>query len=381
MNTLAIDEYLARAAASALRGEAMPMWPDDLRGCEAAAVHRIAFHGIALLLANSPAARTRWPGTLGQAIREQAGVQAFWEQSHRPVIARLIEGLAAAGIRAIVTKGTALAYSVYDEPSLRRRGDTDIYIPATSRQQARKVLRACGFRLWGDTKAFQEDWVADTALGFASAVDVHWRINASGAVSKALEAGLRFDQTIALDRLAPHALGLGPVDNLILIAINRSAHGQFGYNVGANRLFETDRLIWALDAHLLATAFSADDWDSLTERSARTGTGAMVQGILALATQVFGTTVPTTTATALREAPTDHGLAAYYGATSHLWRLRCDMAACTSLSEKARVLRYAVFPSSDFLQTRYPDAQHWPRPALHVRRLFEGAGKLLTGRI
>lgn len=381
MNTPAIDAYLAKAAASSLRGEDAPAWPDDCTGREAVVAQRIAFHGIALLIAKSPLARAGWPETLVTVIREQAGIQTFWEQSHRPAIARLIEGLAAAGIRSIVTKGTALAYSVYGDPALRRRGDTDIYIPDAPRDEARKVLRACGFRATGGTRALQEDWVAETTLGFKPAVDVHWRINASGAVSQALEGGLRFDQTVALGRLEPQARGLGPVDNLILIAINRSAHGQFGYIVGDSLLYETDRLIWALDAHLLAATFSGDDWASLADRAARTGTAPMVAGILALATRVFGTDVPHETATALREAPTQDGIAAYYGAKSHLWRLQRDIAACNSFSEKAKVLGYAFFPSEDFLRNRYPDAQHWPRPALHARRLFEGAGKLLTGRI
>ena len=382
MNTAVIDRFLMHAASSVVHGTLAPEWPAALNGSEAMVAQRIAFHGIALLLAGSPAIRTVWPEALAGAIREQAGVQTFWEQSHRPVIARLLEGLAAADITAIVTKGTALAYSVYGDPALRRRGDTDIYIPDPSRKQARTVMLACGFEPAGDTKALQESWVAGTAIGFAPAVDIHWRINASTAVSQVLEGALRLDQTISLDRLSPRAVGIGPVDNLMLIAINRSAHGQFGYQVGDDLLFDTDRLIWALDVHLLASAFGADDWDALTDRVARTGTASMVEGMLAFATRVFGTSVPDEAIAALRRAPTDHGLAAYYGASSHLWRLRRDLAAGVGLGEKVQVLRYVLFPSDEFLQARFPDAHHaWPRPILHLRRLTEGAGKLLRGRV
>jgi hypothetical protein len=381
MNTEAIDRFLVRTASSLVHKTAAPAWPADLNGCEAMVARRVAFHGIALLIAGSSAIRAVWPEAPAGAVREQAGVQAFWEQSHRPVIARLLEELAAAGITAIVTKGTALAYSVYDDPALRRRGDTDIYIPGPARKQARKVLRACGFRPAGDTKALQESWVADTAIGFAPAVDIHWRINASSAVSQMLEGALRLDQAIALDRLSARAIGIGPVDNLILIAINRSAHGQFGYHVGDDLLFDTDRLIWALDVHLLASAFGAQEWDALTERVARTGTGPMVEGMLAFAMRVFGTAVPEATIAALRSLPADQGLAAYYGASSHLWRLKRDIAAGADLAEKAQVLRYAVFPSDEFLQARFPDAQAWARPVLHLRRMIEGASKLLSGRI
>lgn len=381
MNTEAIDHYLVRTVSSVLHGTAAPAWPAALCGCEAAVAQRVAFHGIALLIAKCSEARAVWPEALTQAIREQSGIQTFWEQSHRLAIARLLEGLAAAGITAIVTKGTALAYSVYHDPALRRRGDTDIYIPGAARKHAREVLSACGFQPAGDTKALQESWVAGTAIGFTPAVDVHWRINASTAVSQVLEGALRFDQTITLDRLSPRAIGIGPVDNLILIAINRRAHGQFGYHVGDDLLFETDRLIWALDAHLLASAFGSAEWDALADRVARTGTAPMVEGMLAFATHVFGTAVPQEMIAALRRSPVDHGLAAYFGASSHLWRLKRDIAAGADLSEKAQVLRYVVFPSDEFLQTRFPDSQAWARPVLHLRRWIEGAGKLLRGRI
>ena len=381
MNIAAVDQYLAQAVASIFREDPMPPWPSDLVGVEAAAAQRVAFHGVALLIAVAPAALSTWPQGLARAVREQAGVQTFWETSHRAAIAPLLEAFAKADIRAIVTKGTALAYSAYRNPALRRRGDTDIFVPDAARKDVRHVLHAAGFWEAGDTKALQESWACDTAVGFAPAVDIHWRINASAAVSQILETGLRFDETIALDRLAPSARGIGPVDNLILTAINRSSHRQFGYAVGSDRLFEEDRLIWALDTHLLASAFTAADWQALVERVTRTGTAAEVQGSLAFAARIFGTGVPEDIAAALAGAPADRGLAAYYGASSHIWRLQRDVAGCRSLGEKALVLRYVAFPSEEFLQTRFPHAENWPRPALHLRRWAEGAGKLLSGRI
>jgi len=195
-----------------------------------------------------------------------------------------------------------------------------------------------------------------------------------------IERALRFNETIALDRLSPLARGIGPVDNLILIAINRAAHGLFGYHVGADEVFETDRLIWAVDAHLLAGAFDADDWQTLTLRAAVTGTQAMVGSSLGFAQRTLGTLVPDELADTMAHAPENHGVAAYFSSSSHLWRLRRDLAACSGLSEKARVFRYAAFPDDAFLQARFPDASGWPRSALHLRRWAEGIGKLLIGK-
>lgn len=381
MNSLALDTYLARCTGAILHGQAVPPWPADLGDDAGAAAGRIAFHGIALLIAQAPAALDSWPEAIARKLREQAGLQTFWEAWHRAAIAHLLEAMADAGITAVVTKGTALAYSVYADPAVRRRGDTDIFVPGADRGKVRRVLRACGFWEAGDTKALQESWQCDSAIGLEPAVDVHWRINASAAVSRLLEAELRFDSTIPLDKLSPRARGVGPVDNLVLTAINRSAHGQFGYQSGEDRLFETDRLIWAVDTHLLAGSLGPADWEALAERAGRTGTAGIVRESLAFAQRTLGTVVPAETAAALARAPANHGLSFYYGSSSHLWRLKADLAACTSLDELGRVLRYVALPSEEFLQARFPDASGWPRAALHLRRWLEGAGKLLSGKI
>ena len=382
MNQGAIDQYLAACTAQILRGEPVAPWPAHAIGAgETLAPARIAFHGIALLLAQAASQLGNWPEAVLRDLRQQAGIQAFWETSHRAAIAPLLEAFAAAGISAVVTKGTALAYSCYDNPAIRRRGDTDILIGNSSRAGVRRVLRSSGFRPAGDTKAFQESWACDTPMGFAPAVDVHWRINASAAASQMLERGLDFTGAVALDRLSPAARGIGPVDNLILTCINRSAHGTFGYHVGDALLFEADRLIWAVDMRLMTSGFGTAQWQALIDRAALTGTAAMVRSGLAFASASLGVPVPDHVTEALAQVPNDHGLAGYFGAVSHVERLRRDIAACDGLADTARVLRYVAFPSADFLQDRFPDADRWPGAALHLRRWVEGAGKLLRGSV
>lgn len=381
MTTAIIDTYLADCTRSVLRVEPVPPWPSALSGFEGAFIDRVAFHGIGLLLVQTPGTLDTWPALVTRKLRKLAGVRTFWEKGHRAAIASLLDSLAAKGIRALVLKGTALAYSVYADPAVRHRGDTDIFLPAADRRQVRSVLSACGFWETGDNKALQETWQCGTGLGFEPAVDIHWRINASAAISQLLESELDLDATVRLDRLASGALGLGAVDNFILIAINRGTHGRFGYYSGDERLFESDRLIWAVDAHLLATGLDETGWDTLVERAVRTGTTTFVSDTLAFAQRTLGTLVPQAVREGLAQAPADHSLVAYLGSSSHVWRLRRDVAACTSPIEAARVLRYVALPNDQFMQARFPDASGWPRPALHLRRWAEGAGKLITGKI
>ena len=62
------------------------------------------------------------------------------EMLRREEIAAVLSDLAAGGAPAIVLKGTALAYSVYDAPIARPRLDTDLLIDSAHQDVARGVL-------------------------------------------------------------------------------------------------------------------------------------------------------------------------------------------------------------------------------------------------
>src|SRR3954447_14768707 len=69
----------------------------------------------------------RQPGCdLAGEMRDAVALEAAREVD----VQLVIEALAAAGIRAVLIKGAALAYTHYSRPELRPRVDTDLMIPA-----------------------------------------------------------------------------------------------------------------------------------------------------------------------------------------------------------------------------------------------------------
>ncbi len=380
MKTEAFDRYLAECVRSLVQSKPFPAWPSELEIDAAAATSRITFHGIALLLVESGSGLAGWPPRLADAIREQARLQSFWEMSHRQVMANLIEALKKAGIEALVLKGTALAYSVYPSSALRRRGDSDLLIVNSDREKTRAVFRECGFSQWSDVRPLQECWQSPSELGFDHTVDLHWRLSASPAVSHLLEANLPRRRTIALSELSPSAKGIGAIDNLLLICINRAAHGRFGYQVGNAMLFDNDRLIWALDIHLLTATFTASDWRELVESAQASGASDIVLSGLRLAQDRLETEIPGNLLETLERHASDARLTHYLVHASGRERFALDFAATPSLADKVRLVALKLFPTREQLHERYPSATHWPILALRVRRLFSGIDNLVRGR-
>lgn len=388
MTAAAIDQFMALCVRHAVRGGALPPWPDDYRKAAPqqadtlyqTAFDRIAFHGIALLIAKQHAALATWPAPLREQVLSEARGQTFWEMGHREALARLIETLSAAGIPSVVTKGSALAYTVYPEPALRRRGDSDIFLLGTDRHAVRRALTAIGMGQIGDARPLQESWAATCAMGFTHVFDLHWRGSASAVVSRCYDRGGIGERAVPLPRVSPSARAIAPTDNAIMIAINRALHGQFGYFSGSAKAFDQDRLIWAMDLDLLCGAFGESDWQALADTAEASGTAPAVASALRFAHDTLGTAIPPDVAARLAAHPGDPHLLRYLGALSGIVRLRLDLSACLTLQEKLRVLRYILFPGTELLHERFPDATHWALPMLRARRLLAGAGKLVTGR-
>jgi len=261
-----MNQFLTECVRGIVSEGGFPEWPatsNDTQYPSEDLTDLVAFHGIALFLACEPSRIASWPPSVRDWLREQARLQSFWELGHRQVLTRLLETLGSAGAATTITKGTALAYLLYDDPAMRRRGDSDLIITGASQNCVRAALRRAGFKPVGDRRPLQESWACYCRSGFMHVFDLHWRVSASAAISRCLERGGIGSRSIALDRLCPGARSISPTDNLILIAMNRALHGTFGYLSGEKKSFDQNRLVWAIDVDLLCRSFSAEDWSAL----------------------------------------------------------------------------------------------------------------------
>ncbi|MFZ2491262.1 MAG: nucleotidyltransferase family protein, partial [Thermoanaerobaculia bacterium] len=161
-----------------------------------------------------------------------------------------LEVLAAAGIPALVLKGSALAYDLYASPDQRPRGDTDLLVPRSSFDSARAVLRAEGFderRTSGDEHGIRQVSFSRTdRLGAKHVYDLHWEAVNSPVIGDAF----RQDRLVRrpLPAIGPAAATLPWPEALLLACVHRVLHH-----------YDDGRLIWLADIAFLRRAMSAEE--------------------------------------------------------------------------------------------------------------------------
>lgn len=371
-----IDDFLA----ASLRAEA-PAWPQEWSSDDAAGkvCDRIDAHGIALVLAQQADGIDQWPAAIRETFLKQARMQAFWEESHRRQLQTILERLADRGIRILVMKGTALAYSAYPDPAMRRRGDSDLLVRSENVPAMREVLQSLGLELVEQAVGvvFQEAWRARSNDGLTHDFDVHWRVADSPLLQRVLTEEALFADAIPLPALGQHGFAPGPVHGFVQGSLNQCWHEFSGYHRGAEGLHQGVRLIWALDNRLQAERFTARDWDRLVAFANDTETAPVILRSLQAAHSLLGAEVPARVLAKLASAGEGSVVFEYLTKPDNAARFRANLWAARGLGTKLAYVRGNLFATAGHLRTKFPDAVHWPIFALQLRRLAGNFCKVL----
>lgn len=378
-----VEEFLCQL----LRRES-PCWPQAAG--ESFAAHfleRARYHGVLPLvydrLQREPGAGQDWPQQVLHACREDALGHAMWELRHRDFLMRVLAQLAKVGVRPVLFKGTALAYTLYPARALRARGDTDLIISPGARSQASAALEALGFTKQLDTGGefvfYQASFISPDEGGGQHALDVHWRISNSELLSRLFDYQELFRKACPVPRLGPDALAAGRVDALLLACMHRATHHQAPYYVDGVAYRGGDRLIWLYDIHLLAGGFSQAEWDELIGRAREKGLLAVCRQGIERAQARFHTAIPEEVVAAMRPQGRPEAAAQYLGggALRQQWM---DFVAIAGTANKMRFLADTAFPPAGYLRQKYPLGRSDWLPWLYLRRVSGGLLKRLHRR-
>ena len=177
----AVDAALAAWLGSGQPGE------DALSVDRALLLHRININGVGPLLALKSDLASL-PGDLAQFLRESLIAREMWEEQHRRVVAQGLDALRGAGLGPLLMKGTALAYTHYDRPAARVRGDTDILVDEHHRAQAFAALEKAGFSrelaAGGTSLGAEATFRLRDRMGEWHDIDLHWRLNSSPVLAR-----------------------------------------------------------------------------------------------------------------------------------------------------------------------------------------------------
>lgn len=330
-------------------------------------------HGVHLLiagLAQSSGASGAWPAEAcaraHRAAIDASATHALRERELR----RVLDRAAAAQVPCLLLKGAALAYTLYAQPHLRLRRDTDLLLRPEDVPRLEAVLLDAGYaravETSGDLATSQRHFDGPGVNGSLHALDVHWRV----ANPQAFAHSLGFDELAASRRPVPalgaHAWTLSPAHGLLLACIHRAAHHP-----------DSDRLLWIHDVHALATSLAADEAAVLVEVASRARVRAVCAHALGLAWSVYGDPATQALIARVRPEPGAEPEASARFLEGGLRQVDILRADVTELGWRrgAALLREHLFPPAEYMRSVYPD---WPSallPAAYVHRIVMGAPK------
>jgi hypothetical protein len=198
--------------------------------------------------------------------------------------------------------------------------------------------------------------------------DVHWRVANPQAFGDVLPFDELWRASVPMPRLGPAARGLSPVHALVLACTHRIAHH-----------FDSNRLIWLYDIHLIASALTADEWDGFLSLAERWHVAGVCGHSLERAVSCFATVIPDNVVAAARLHARSEALTAAYAGPPrrHIANVMSDLQALAGWRDRLRLLRQHAFPPPQYMREVYAKSSRAPLAFLYARRVVRGARRWL----
>lgn len=342
-----------------------------------------AREGVHLLLAwqlrQHPEERAACPPPVREALDAALLAEFATEHLRRDTLREVLSDLTAAGVEALVFKGSALAVSVYPDSAVRPRLDTDILIRPRDAVTAARVLTAHGFTapvsitrelvagapdadaIAGFKASSQIDFSLDDAFGIHHEIDLHWQASIPQAFAAALRHDALFAEAVPLPQLGTGARGFGVPHALVMACIHRVAH-HHGHG----------RLIWLYDIHLLAERLTPPEVDRVLGIAVDGRVAAVVAAGLADAGACFHTAFPPDLLPRLSAAaaadPTAPVVAFLAPRLRKIDVLKADWLALEGWPARLSLLRDHLFPPASYVLSRYGATNRALLPVLYAWR-------------
>jgi hypothetical protein len=327
-----------------------------------------ARHDVLPLVAERLLGLAGLPPEFDARLREASYQTAVRDMAREVELRQALSGLADGGVRALLLKGSQLAYSLYARPDLRSRIDSDILIPSAARETVRAILtERLGYVLSpkpsGEltaTQALYVKWLGDVAV---HAIDVHWRLASPQVFAHVLSHDEIAARAVPLPRLGPDAWGACAAHALMIACVHRVAHHA-----------DSVRLKWLYDIHLVAAHLTDGEWDDFVTLARERSVSTICRHSLDSATLWFPTAIPDRVRAAL-DGKGAELTAAYLTPRSKAREVADDLRALSSWRDRARLMREHLFPPAAYMRQKYAPLSTAPLPLLYLVRFCRGARK------
>lgn len=372
---------ITRDALAAVLRDAAPAWDRPgwdpqaiLEACRAEEISALLYHHL-----RNAGRWASWPGALRRALEQDAHAAAARELLIQRELIRVLNALGTSGIRPLLFKGTALAYSSYPTPSLRARSDTDLFIRQADVAAVQEALLPLGYTpsllCDGELLFRQFELARDDDFGVSHALDFHWGISTQAAFGGVLGYEEIVSRAVPVPALGPHALMPRTVDALLLALMHPAMHHRNEW-----------RLLWGYDVHLLAGVLDRDGVTELARQAVAKRIAAVCAQGLRIAQDWFGAAIPQGVVDQLAAVPWTEQPTAAYLAPSRSWAIEtaANIRGLPRWRDRLRLLREIAFPSPTYMLRSYgmraSGVHQALLPALYLHRGVRGVWRVMSGR-
>jgi len=296
----------------------------------------------------------------------------------------VVEALREKGVRVLVLRGPALAFSLYADPAMRPSSDLDLLVQPDQVIQARGVLESLGYtclaRRFEVAKDFfrEECFVQQKNPRNSFPVDlhwVHWELHPFFKGSEEVEIHDLFQRAWKVETPTLTFETLHPVDYLIHSAIHLVM-------IHKNEM----RLSWICDTALLAQYLQVpNDWKILQERSVAWRARLPLEHCLRMAQVWAGLQLPEGFDDfSSWPRPTEDESAVWADTMHHHWvtiLLKRSLSNPSLLLKRVPSLLRLLFPHPDIVRFCYPTSSNWLLPISYVRRWFRWIDDLVINKV
>jgi hypothetical protein len=172
----------------------------------------------------------------------------------------------------------------------------------------------------------------------------------------------------AVPALGRAARGLAPHAALLLACVHRVAHH-----------FDSRRLIWLYDIHLLASTLSDDEWERFVALAAASDVTVICRQSLLSAKQRLSTPIPDRVLCDPRWSTEPHAepTAAYLTPRSRAEHVLGELRALPRWRDRVQLVRQHLFPPRRYMREVYAVSSRAPLPILYASRVVRGARRWL----
>ena len=324
------------------------------------------------------------PETITDEMRQDFLISVVRSLRMERQLREIIEAFQEEGVRVLILRGPALAFSLYEDPAMRPSCDLDLLVIPEQVVQARSILENLGYRCLAKRFEIARDFFREECFideknpGNTFPIDlhwIHWELHPFFKGSKEVGIEDLFQRAWKVETPTLAFETLHPVDYLIHSAIHLVM-------IHKNEM----RLSWIYDTALLAQHLRVpDDWKALQERSVAWRARLPLEQCLKMAQVWAGLELPDGFDDfSTWPQPTEDERTVWADTMRHHWvtiLLKRSLANPSLFIKRVPSLLRLLFPPPDIVRFCYPTSSNWLLPISYVRRWFRWIDDLVISRI